>query len=97
MALAWCGSAAAQSWKPSRPVELIVGAAPGGSIDLTARLIQRLWDQHKLIPAPVIVVNERAAGQPRPIYIHHSGEHRIQCIQPLGTHSQRCNHCIQRL
>ena len=47
----------AQSWKPSRPVALVVGAAPGGSIDLTARLLQRTMDQQTLVPTPVVVIN----------------------------------------
>ena len=59
--LAQC--ALAQSWQPSRPVALIVGAAPGGSIDMTARLLQRTWDQQKLVPTPVVVVNKPGAGQ----------------------------------
>lgn len=50
-------------WKPSRPVALVVGAAPGGSIDLTARLLQRLWDQQRMTPTPVVVVNKPGAGQ----------------------------------
>ena len=56
-------SVAAQGWKPSRPVALVVGAAPGGSIDLTARLIQRTLEQRKLVPTPVIVVNKPGAAQ----------------------------------
>jgi putative tricarboxylic transport membrane protein len=56
-------SASAQTWQPSRPVALVVGAAPGGSIDLTARLLQRTWDQQKLVPTPVIVINKPGAGQ----------------------------------
>src|SRR5678815_5052866 len=54
---------AAQTWQPSRPVAMVVGAAPGGSIDLTARLLQRTWDQQKLVPTPVVVVNKPGAGQ----------------------------------
>jgi putative tricarboxylic transport membrane protein len=51
------------AWKPSRPVALVVGATPGGSLDLTARLIQRIWDQQHAIGQPVIVVNKAGAGQ----------------------------------
>src|SRR5678816_34071 len=54
---------AAQTWQPSRPVALVVGAAPGGSIDLTARLLQRAWDQQKLVRTPVVVINKPGAGQ----------------------------------
>lgn len=63
IAASWSGFASAQSWKPVRPVALVVGAAPGGSIDLTARLLQRAWDQQKLVPTPVVVVNKPGAGQ----------------------------------
>ena len=50
----WGNQATAQTWKPTRPVAMVVGAAPGGSIDLTARLLQRTWDQQKLVPTPVV-------------------------------------------
>ena len=56
-------TAHAQAWKPVRPVALVVGAAPGGSIDLTARLIQRAWDTQKAVPTQVIVINKPGAGQ----------------------------------
>lgn len=55
--------ASAQSWQPTRPVALIVGATPGGSLDLTARLLQRLFDQHRLVSTPVVVLNKPGAGQ----------------------------------
>ena len=51
------------SWKPSRPVAFVVGATPGGSLDLTARLIQRIWDQQRTIGHPLVVVNKAGAGQ----------------------------------
>ncbi len=50
-------------WRPTRPLELMVGAAPGGSIDLTARLIQRTFDERKLTGTQTIVVNRPGAGQ----------------------------------
>ena len=57
------GAFAQAQWKPTRPVALVVGATPGGSLDLTARLIQRVWDQQRTIGQPVIVVNKAGAGQ----------------------------------
>jgi len=51
------------AWKPQRPVEIMVGAAPGGSIDLTARLIQRALDERKLVGTQTVVVNRPGAGQ----------------------------------
>ncbi|MDB5808949.1 MAG: tctC6 [Betaproteobacteria bacterium] len=61
-----CGTAHfahAQAWHPTRPVALVVGATPGGSLDLTARLLQRIFDQQKLVPTPVVVLNKPGAGQ----------------------------------
>lgn len=57
------GLANAQTWKPTRPVALVVGATPGGSLDLTARLLQRILDQQKLVGYPVVVLNKPGAGQ----------------------------------
>jgi putative tricarboxylic transport membrane protein len=54
--------AAESAWKPTRPVALIVGAAPGGSIDVTARLIQRVLDESRVVQSPLIVINKPGAG-----------------------------------
>ena len=54
---------APQGWRPQRPVELLVGAAPGGSIDLTARVLQRALDERKLAGVSTLVVNRPGAGQ----------------------------------
>ncbi|MBC7781613.1 MAG: tripartite tricarboxylate transporter substrate binding protein [Proteobacteria bacterium] len=63
IALAGAMPGHAQSWKPQRPIEVMVGAAPGGSIDLTARLIQRVIDERKLAGVTTVVVNRPGAGQ----------------------------------
>jgi len=55
--------ACAQGWTPTRPVALVVGATPGGSLDLAARLIQRIAEQNKLVPTPIVVFNKAGAGQ----------------------------------
>lgn len=53
---------AAQPWKPARPVAFIAGSAAGGSIDLTARVIQRIWDEQRVVGQSVIVINKPGAG-----------------------------------
>jgi putative tricarboxylic transport membrane protein len=53
---------AAQTWAPERHVELVVPQRAGGSLDLTARTLQRLWTEMKLVPVPTAVVN-RAGGE----------------------------------
>src|SRR5690242_20299420 len=52
----------AQAWKPEKPVELIVGAAPAGANDRIGRSIQRLLEEMKLA-SPVNVVNKPGGGQ----------------------------------
>ena len=46
-------------WKPERPVELIVGAAPAGANDRIGRTLQRLMQESKTHPTGTInVVNK---------------------------------------
>ena len=52
----------AQQWKPSRPVAFITPSSPAGSLDLTARLLQKLWDDARTIGVPVVVINKPGAG-----------------------------------
>ena len=47
-AMAFAFVASAQSWTPQRHVELIAPNAPGGAMDSTARIVQRLWQELKL-------------------------------------------------
>ena len=63
-ALAAAGWAHAQpaAWKPERTVEIVVPAAAGGSIDGTARLIQRVLQAHRIVDVPVIAVNKAGGG-----------------------------------
>jgi putative tricarboxylic transport membrane protein len=53
---------AAQSWKPDRTLELIVGTAPGAAPDKTARLIQRVWSSKGIFDGAVAVVNKPGGG-----------------------------------
>ncbi len=52
----------AQGWKPSRPVAFISPSSPAGSLDLTARLIQKIWDDTRAVGVPVVVINKPGAG-----------------------------------
>ena len=58
-ATAW-GQAA---WRPERPVEFVISTAAGGSNDQIARLIQKIWQDEKLVASPVIIVNRPGGNQ----------------------------------
>ncbi len=54
--------AAAQGWKPDKPVEIIVTCQPGCGPDGTARLIQKIWQEHRIVTVPSVVVNRAGGG-----------------------------------
>ncbi len=56
-----CG-VAAQGWQPTEPVEFIVGAGPGGGNDNTARTVQKLLQDARLVQVPMNVVNRAGGG-----------------------------------
>lgn len=56
------GIAAAQGWSPSKNVEIIVGSAPGGSNDKTARAVEKAIIDGKLISTSMSVVNKPGGG-----------------------------------
>jgi tripartite-type tricarboxylate transporter receptor subunit TctC len=53
-------AAQAQSWVPTRPIQCIIGFAPGGGADLIARAI--IEAAQPLVPQPLVVVNRPGAG-----------------------------------
>jgi len=54
--------AAQSAWRPSRNVEIIAGASPGGGFDTTARVMQRIWQDKKIVEVPLSVVNKPGGG-----------------------------------
>ena len=56
------GAAGAQTWAPQKNVEIIAGSVPGGSNDKTARALERVIVQYKLVPTSVTVVNKSGGG-----------------------------------
>ena len=54
--------AIAQSWQPDKPVEIIVPTTPGGGIDRSARLLQKILQDGGLVSVPVTVVNKPGGG-----------------------------------
>jgi putative tricarboxylic transport membrane protein len=46
------------AWEPSRPVEFIIPAGPGGGADIMARTIQGIVTKHSLMKQPMVVINK---------------------------------------
>ena len=53
-------AARAQAWVPTRPIQCIIGFAPGGGADLIARAI--IEAAQPMFPQPLVVVNKPGAG-----------------------------------
>ena len=65
-ALALAGAQPARgqsSWRPDRPVEIILPTAAGGANDNVARLMQKILQEHKLVPTPLNVINKAGGNQ----------------------------------
>ncbi len=56
---AWCQSA----WRPEKAVEVIIPTAASGPSDLTARFIQKILQDQKLVIVPVLVMNKAGGNQ----------------------------------
>ena len=50
------------SWKPARPVEIVIGVSPGGGIDRVARVIQKIAQERRLVEVPLNVVSKPGGG-----------------------------------
>ena len=59
--LAYASNVMAQ-WKPDKPIEIIVGTGVGGGQDKSARTVQRILQERRLVDVPVTVVNKPGGG-----------------------------------
>src|SRR5262245_29570595 len=50
--------AASAAWQPSKPIEFVATAGPGGGTDNLARTVQGIITKYKLTDQPVVVVNK---------------------------------------
>jgi putative tricarboxylic transport membrane protein len=88
--------AAAQGWTPQRHVELIAPNAPGGAMDSTARIVQRLWQEKKLLPVSSAVVN-RSGGEHALAYTYLSQRTGDAHFLSLASPVLLANHLAGRL
>ena len=49
-------------WKPTKPVDFVVHTGPGGGNDILARAIATMFEQEKLVPVRMNVVNKPGGG-----------------------------------
>ena len=57
------GSArAAEPWTPQHNVEFVVPTAAGSTMDLLARVIQKIWQEQKAVTVPITVEAKSGAG-----------------------------------
>jgi len=61
-ALSLQAAAATPEWKPEKAIEIIVGVTPGGPNDTTARMIQKILQDKRMIAVPVSVSNRPGAN-----------------------------------
>src|ERR1044071_2037462 len=86
-------AAGAQTWSPQKNVEIVVGSAPGGSNDKTARTVERIVVMNKLIPSTLTVVNKPGGGSNIAFtYVaQHAGDPHYLMV---GTPSLLTNHIL---
>ena len=53
----------AQGWTPQRHVEVTIPNAQGSSLDVTARVIHKVWHDLKLVPVTSTLVNRQGGEQ----------------------------------
>ena len=80
-------------WRPQKHVEIVVGSAPGGSNDKTARAVERIILDKRLLAAAVNVVNKPGAGSTIALsYINqHAGDAHYLLV---GTPAIMTNHIV---
>lgn len=62
MMIGVAGVANAADWKPTKPIEIIAPAGPGGGYDLLARTMQKALTEEKLVDQPILVTNKPGGG-----------------------------------
>ncbi|KUK42362.1 MAG: Putative lipoprotein [Thermovirga lienii] len=53
---------ASAAWKPTRPIEIVAPAGPGGGWDTLARVVKKALEEEKLVDQPIIVTNMPGGG-----------------------------------
>jgi putative tricarboxylic transport membrane protein len=83
-ALVAAGSAAAQDWKPTQNVDIVVASGAGGSSDRTARVVQRLLQANPAFPSISVTNRPGGGGTVAWTYLvqHPGNPHNIATFSP---------------
>jgi len=90
LALAFSGCLSLQAfaqgaWSPTRAVEFVVGATPGGGTDRTARVLLKIWRDMKLVESIVVVNKVGGGGSLAYSYAHqHPGDGHYIVVARIG-------------
>lgn len=85
--------AAQGAWSPQKNVEIVVGSAPGGSNDRTARQVERILVEKRIVATPLTVVNKPGGGSTIAFnYVNqHAGDAHYLMV---GTTALLTNHIV---
>ena len=80
-------------WQPTKNIEIVVPSAPGGSNDKTARGLERIIHDKRLLPVTLTVVNKPGGGNAMTmnyLNLHQGDAHYVM----IGTPTILTNHII---
>lgn len=84
MSLGTGAIAQSPAWKPERNAEVVVSAGPGGNQDITARMIQGIWQEKNIVPASVVMNKPGGGGAIAYSYVsqHARDPHYLLMLAP---------------
>jgi putative tricarboxylic transport membrane protein len=93
LAIGFAPAVAQTSWKPDRNIEIVVPSAPGGSNDKTARTVERIIHEKRLLNTSLTVVNKPGGGNNMTMnYVaQHPGDGHFLMV---GTPTILTNHIV---
>jgi putative tricarboxylic transport membrane protein len=83
------------SWRPDKPVEIVLPTSPGGGNDTVARLMQKMLQDQKAVTTPILVVNK--AGGNQTVSVAYHAQHRADPHHLLFATSTLFTNQIQGL
>src|SRR5919205_2525180 len=63
------GQAAQAEWKPTKPIEFLGAAGPGGGTDIFGRMVQSIIQKYNLVDQPILVT-PKGGGSGAEAYVY---------------------------